>query len=184
MGCALYNLAPLYNLLGLIFIMLGLLMTFCSKWVQKYFIAGIVQILTFTALMQVLASRKLYDSTVTPMNIFAFILSIILSISTAVAIGKLFKNSVRLGPIIIGIILGACSILIMLPFLETTIAFITPFDIGFWLSFILVLFGCCFGLYLGYRLAFVITISTQAFISSYLIVRGISLNIGGFPNEL
>jgi hypothetical protein len=133
--------------------------------------------------MELLASRKLYDSTVTLMNIFAFILSIILSISTAVAIGKLFRSSVRLGPIVIGIILGACTILILLPFLEMTIAFITPFDIGFWLSFFLVLFGCCFGLYLGYRLAFVITISTQAFMSSYLIVRGVSLNLGGFPNE-
>lgn len=37
---------------------------------------------------------------------------------------------------------------------------------------------------MGYRLSFVIAILFMAFVSSYCIVRGVSLIVGGFPSEL
>jgi hypothetical protein len=52
------------------------------------------------------------------------------------------------------------------------------------MSTILISAGAIFGAYLGFRLAYIILISTQAFISAYLVVRGLSLNLGGYPNEI
>jgi len=49
---------------------------------------------------------------------------------------------------------------------------------------IITVFGILVGSYAGFRLSFLVMLSTQAFVSAYSVVRGISLIVGGFPNEL
>lgn len=134
--------------------------------------------------MQYLRAKEFYDINWTLFGIFGTFCALVLSGFIAVITGKLFRKSLRLGPIFVGIGLGICLILMSMPFLEWTIQLFVNFDFEFWISTILILAGAIFGAYLGYRLAYIILVSTQAFISAYLIVRGISLNLGGFPNEI
>ena len=49
---------------------------------------------------------------------------------------------------------------------------------------IITIFGILSGSYAGFRLSFLVMLSTQAFVSAYAVVRGVSLIIGGYPNEL
>lgn len=99
-------------------------------------------------------------------------------------IGTIFRRSLRLGPIIVGTGLGVAFVLMTLPFVEIAIQLFTDFDIGVWISSISISIGGIFGAYIGFRLAYVILIATQAFLSAYMIVRGVSFVAGGFPNEL
>jgi hypothetical protein len=55
---------------------------------------------------------------------------------------------------------------------------------GSTLAAIITILGILFGSYAGFRLSFLVMLSTQAFVSAYSIVRGVSLILGGFPNEL
>lgn len=107
-----------------------------------------------------------------------------LSVSTVGVIGTIFRRSLRLGPIIVGTGLGVAFVLMTLPFVEIAIQLFTDFDIGVWISSISISIGGIFGAYIGFRLAYVILIATQAFLSAYMIVRGVSFVAGGFPNEL
>lgn len=73
----------------------------------------------------------------------------------------------------------------MLPFVEMAINYLHEgFDVGLWFSSFTCTFSALLGAYLGYRLAFVILIASQSFLSAYLFVRGISLVVGGFPDEI
>ena len=84
-----------------------------------------------------------------------------------------------------GTSLGISITLAMLPFVEMAINYLHEgFDVGLWLSSLTCTLGALLGAYLGYRLAFVILIASQAFLSAYLFVRGISLVVGGFPDEI
>lgn len=160
MGCEIYSLTPLYHLLGVIFILAGVFMTICGNWVQKWFMAGLVQVLTFLSLMEFFAAVKIFDKSFTLVNGVAISFAFVLSISTAVVIGRLFRRTLRLGPILVGIGLGVFLVLMTLPFVEMTINFVTAFDLGFWISSICVAVGALFGAYMGFRLAYVILIAT------------------------
>ncbi len=52
------------------------------------------------------------------------------------------------------------------------------------LAGLITILGILAGSYAGFRLSFLVMLSTQAFVSAYSLIRGISLIIGGFPNEL
>ena len=52
------------------------------------------------------------------------------------------------------------------------------------LAGIITIFGILSGSYAGFRLSFLVMLSTQAFVSAYALVRGVSLILGGYPNEL
>jgi hypothetical protein len=122
--------------------------------------AGLVQVLTFMSLMEFFAAVKIFDRSFSLQNSVAVLFALVLSISTAVVIGRIFRRTLRLGPIIVGIGLGVFLVLMTLPFVEMTINFVTAFDLGFWISSICVAVGGLFGAYIGFRLAFVILIAT------------------------
>ena len=122
--------------------------------------AGLVQFLTFMSLMEFFAAVKIFNRSFSFYNGVTVLLALVLSISTAMMVGHIFRKTLRLGPIIVGIGLGITFVLMTLPFLEIAINFVTAFDLGFWISSIFVSFGALFGAYIGFRLAYVILIAT------------------------
>ena len=82
---------------------------------------------------------------------FAITFAVVLSASTASVIGSLFRTSIRLGPIIVGVGLGISISLIALPIIEIIIHFLTPFVFGVWIISIFIAVGGLFGAYLGFR---------------------------------
>jgi hypothetical protein len=83
--------------------------------------AVLVQIITFIIGMQYLRAKEFYDINWTLFGIFGTLCALTVSGLAALATGKLFRKSLRLGPIFVGIGLGICLILMSMPFLEWTI---------------------------------------------------------------
>ena len=131
--------------------------------------------MTFLSLIQFFSSIKLFDQSMTVKNGLAVLLAFGLSICTAIVVGHIVRSSLRIGPILVGTSLGVAITLGTLPFVEMAIGYFHEFDVGLWLTSLLCILGALLGAYLGYRLAFVILIASQAFLSAYLVVRGISL---------
>jgi hypothetical protein len=71
-----------------------------------------------------------------------------------------------------------------MPFVEAVINYLTPFQMGPTLAGVITVLGILFGTYAGFRLSFLVMLSTQAFFSAYSLVRGVSLILGGFPSEM
>lgn len=111
--------------------------------------------------MEVFKKLKIYDATLSLTNGLAITLAVVLSLCTAYVMGNIFKRILRLGPIIVGVGLGAAFVMISLSLVEMLSSMIiTEVDVGFWATVVLISIGGFFGAYLGYRLAYVILIAT------------------------
>lgn len=99
-------------------------------------------------------------------------------------LGRAMQKSIRLGPTLIGSVLGSIFAILVMPFIEAAINYLTPFQMGPSLAGIITVLGILAGSFAGFRLSFLVMLSTQAFVSAYSVVRGVSLILGGFPNEL
>jgi len=75
-------------------------------------------------------------------------------------LGKAMQKSIRLGPTLIGSVLGAIFAILLMPFIETAINFLTPFQMGTSLAGIITILGILAGSYAGFRLSFLVMLST------------------------
>jgi hypothetical protein len=86
----------------------------------------------------------------------------------------------------IGAILGSIILMAGVPAVELIVQKVTQnpnFDISQNVSILMVAIGALIGVYIGHRLALHIIVCLQGFISAYLMMRGISFELGGFPSE-
>jgi hypothetical protein len=137
-----------------------------------------VQAFSIFIMMQTYLNFFKFSFGIIDLTLYGIALS--LSVLIAYYIGLLFRKGLKLGPLIAGISMGVVLVMLTLPLFE----WIIGCELPLWLNMIFVTVGSLFGAYVGVRLAFVILIFTQAFVSAYLVVRGVSLNLGGFPNEV
>jgi len=159
---------------GAIFIVFGLILSFLGNKFITVMVGVISSVAVF--LSGVYLTTMIVDSSMKATNIYEYAVWIILAIWAILGIlaGVLIAKNRKWGIAILGAFGG-----VMLGMLLTTI-FIVGNDILYWGIIVgsgLVAFSITFFIETA-----VIIISTS-FIGSYLVVRGISMYAGGFPNE-
>jgi hypothetical protein len=93
-------------------------------------------------------------------NIFILIIVVCVSMVLGSWIGNAMQKSIRIGPTIIGSCLGAILSVLLMPVLEGIIDYFTPFEFGMTMSVIVVSVGIFFGALAGFRLSFLVMLST------------------------
>jgi hypothetical protein len=71
-------------------VMAGLVLTICSTWVQKQFMAILIQLFTFFVSLNLLEAMHLYNRNVSDANIIAFLFAVFLSFCCSVIFGGIF----------------------------------------------------------------------------------------------
>jgi len=110
---------------------------------------------------------------------FAAFMAILLALGLAIVVGYIMKTKfLKLGFMILGgvggFFLGSLLYSLLLVELSSSIAVM-------WCT---ILFFMIIGACLGYKFESEIVILSTSFIGSYIFVRGFSIFIGGYPNEI
>jgi len=61
------------------------------------------------------------------LNGLTFVFVVLLSIAIGSYLGRAMQKSIRLGPTLIGSVLGSIFAILLMPFLEAAINYLTPF---------------------------------------------------------
>jgi len=121
--------------------------------------------------------------------------AIIASIIAAIVARWLFKKFLKFGPLVIGMFFGYLVAIYLIIFLNGMADSFAAQEKGpgangaeEWIGesgqMLYTFFGIVLGGYVGWNYALIFILAVQTFVSSYLIVRGLSLWINyGYPNE-
>ena len=120
----------------------------------------LVQIITICLLFSFFHKIGFFDYTFEIRSIVMMLLAAVVSLSTGYVCGGLFKQYLRLGPMIVGTVLGYVFTLMSMAILQTILYYFWSYDLGSVESTIISVIGTVLGTFCGYRLSFLILIAT------------------------
>lgn len=197
-GCQILSLSAFVKFIGIFLMVLGVGVTLIPMKMQNYFVAIMIQVVSFVVLVIFFTQSGYFDAFdlsvpdevkhVTTSNYLKALLALLLSVCFAIVAGFLFKMYLRLGPTFMGLVCG----FILGAFFITVVNDLADLLSGqqnsdifsfFWIMIIVVLFTLI-GTLLGFRYSYVVIIVTKSLLSAYMFVRGLSLWVGGYPSEV
>jgi hypothetical protein len=199
-GCVVYSFTPLIRVAGVVLLVAGWMLAKMtnknhgSDESKKLLLSRVVQVLNFITLMSLFYIKGWFDGIDPTSNIDFSIEAIMLSVGVTMSVvfigigfAKIFTSFINLGPAILGAILSYFITVYLLLIAQGLTDFFSDSDkedaLSAKASIIISVVGIIMGIYIGMKLGIYMIYLTSAFVSSYLIVRGVSLWVGNFMSE-
>lgn len=99
-------------------------------------------------------------------------------------LSMLVRLTIKVGPMIIGTILGLLTIFLILSSVSAILDMIGNYSMGPTETSILSVLGGFFGMFAGYKFSRLVGILALAIVSGYSFTRGISIFVGHYPHEV
>jgi len=115
--------------------------------------------------------------------VLVYTMTALIAIVLVRILGLLVKYTIKVGPIIVGTIIGVLTIFLILSTVSAIFDVIGDYAMGPFETSILVLVGALLGMFAGYKLSRIVGILALSIVSGYTITRGLTIFVGHYPHE-